>query len=87
MKGDREAFDFIADCTAYLDQSSDDFAPKTIPVAARTPVLAAVADDETRKLNGQNVPVVRFTIGTGGWCWIPRRDFARLAVKARRDWD
>jgi hypothetical protein len=84
MKGDRSTFDFISNVTAYADQQDEDFAPAAIPVAAGTPVMAAAGENETRKLNGESVPVVRFTIGTGGWCWVPRQVFAHSAVKTDR---
>jgi hypothetical protein len=65
--------------TAYRDQE-EGYADDPYPIEAGITIFAAIADDETRTLNGKPVKVVLFTLGTGGWLWLPRSEFLRSAV-------
>jgi len=66
--------------TAYEDQE-EGCADEPQPIQAGVTIFAAVADDETRKLNGEVVKVVLFTLNTSGWYWMPRREFLRSTEK------
>jgi hypothetical protein len=66
--------------TAYRDQPAG-YADDPLPIQAGVTIFAAVADDDTRTLNGKSVKVVRFTLDTlPGWFWLPRSEFVASTV-------
>ena len=70
-------FETTTDVTVYVDQE-DGYAGDPHRVVAGTPIWAAVNHNETRKLDGQIVPVVLLEVaGSVTWCWMPRNDFSR----------
>jgi hypothetical protein len=77
MEMDRKPYRTTRDVVAYKEQE-EGYAEDIYPVREGTTIFAVDGADKRRSLDGKPVKVVLFTIGTGGWYWMPRDQFVEF---------